>query len=58
MESNTHSDSHPAGWPDRLAALEAALDGLATPDTGGLPDANLALVCRAITGRSMRAAGS
>jgi hypothetical protein len=39
MESNTHSGSHPAGWPDRLAALEAAVDGLAAQDLDGLPDA-------------------
>jgi hypothetical protein len=39
MESNTHSGSDPAGWLDRLAALEAAVDGLAAQDTGGLPDA-------------------
>jgi Domain of unknown function (DUF222) len=39
MSSNTHSTQGPPGPPDRLAALQAVLDGLATQDTGGLPDA-------------------
>jgi hypothetical protein len=42
MEPNTHSDRHPAGPPDGLAALTAAVDQLASQDLHELPDATLA----------------
>ena len=37
MDSNTHSVT----WPDRLAALEAEVDGLAPQGLDGLTDAAL-----------------
>jgi Domain of unknown function (DUF222) len=39
MDSNTYSTERPSGPPDRLAALEAAVDDLAAQDTSGLSDA-------------------
>jgi hypothetical protein len=43
MDSNTHSigpaDGHPTDTPDGLAALTAAVDGLAAQDLAGLSDA-------------------
>jgi Domain of unknown function (DUF222) len=46
MDSNTHSAQQaghrPGGPPDRLAALAAAVDGLAAQDLNRLPDAALA----------------
>ena len=42
MEPNSHSIGDPAGRPDRLAALGAAVQDLAAEDLHGLPDATLA----------------
>jgi hypothetical protein len=42
MDSNTHSTPRPPGRPDGLAALAAAVDGLAAQDLDGLADAALA----------------
>jgi hypothetical protein len=39
MESNTHSNLGPAGRPDGLAGLTAAVDDLAAQDLTVLPDA-------------------
>jgi Domain of unknown function (DUF222) len=39
MDSNTHSARRPAGQPDDLTALEAAVDNLAAQDLTGQPDA-------------------
>jgi Domain of unknown function (DUF222)/HNH endonuclease len=39
MNSNTHSVRRPAGQPDELTALEAAVDNLAAQDLTGQPDA-------------------
>jgi hypothetical protein len=38
MNTNTSSTSSSIGGPDRLAALAAVVDGLATQDLDGLPD--------------------
>jgi len=42
MDSNTHSTQDPGGWPDGLAGLAAAVDGLAAQELHGLSDAALA----------------
>ena len=42
MDSNTYSTRSVGGRPDRLAALAAVVDGLATEDLDGLSDAALA----------------
>jgi hypothetical protein len=39
MDSNTYSTGRPAGRPDGLAALAAAVEGLAAQDLDGLADA-------------------
>src|SRR5215217_6802825 len=39
MESNTHSDRHPAGRPDGLAALTAAVEDLAAQHLDGCSEA-------------------
>jgi Domain of unknown function (DUF222)/HNH endonuclease len=53
MDSNTHSTPPPTETADRLAALEAAVDGLAAPDLDGLPEAAVvegALVLQRLAG--------
>ena len=42
MDSNTHSTQDPGGWPDGLAVLAAAVDGLAAQELHCLTDAALA----------------
>src|SRR5215208_6349801 len=54
MDSNTYSICHPAGSPDGLTALAAAVDGLAAQELDRLPDAVLAeqvLVLRGLVDR-------